>query len=623
MANCASCGATSVEGAPVCGSCGRPTAPPPPTAVALPAVPQSAPGYGPPPTGSPGAYPPPGPGAGYPPVGGPPTVGSWGAGQPYDPQAAQSPVVRWLTGTNWRPALRAAVGPTVVLLLAALAAAIPGDYTYDQAFRTPDFGDRLLSTLAMALNALGAPFRIGFDNPITRSRSETLEVTLWVVPMTVTVLWCLALWLGLRAGLRRRKADGSQLTRGQAAGEALRTAVVLGLVTVVLGLVAGSSWNPGNAYGDSDYYGSGSGLGKSSFSTDSGWLWAVGWALVVGGLLAFAVYGTDALRWAAWRSRAVRGWAVAALTAGQALALTLGLASVTAFVLVAATSDDGGQTALSLAFLPNLGLLLLGLGSGATLQANSTASPVPGWSEDHDSHREFSFFDLHGETADWRWTGLLALAAAFLLGWTAYRRQLDAADRLRLATVYAALLIALSAASGGLFSTSMSVQSPTSGSFGGVNDSAMTADGSVSLVFLSVLVASVVWALVGALLVPALLASLGGRGGPAPYGAVPPGAAPYGPYGAVPPQVPYPAPPVPGQGAPVYGVPPQGPVPPGLPPQVPPYPAGPTDAQVVEVGEVLGSHDAPPAPAAGTPLPADAPRPPEEPVDPTVWRDHP
>ncbi|MFI9363720.1 hypothetical protein ACIG5E_22095 [Kitasatospora sp. NPDC053057] len=610
MANCASCGATSVEGAPACGSCGRPTAPPPPTAVALPAVPQ--PPHGPPPTVPPGYHPPPpGQGAGYPPAGGPPAVGSWGAGQPYYPKAVQSPLVRWLTGTNWRPALRAAVGPTAVLLLAALVAAIPSDYTLDRAFPTPDFGDRFLSTLAMALNALGAPFRLGFQNPVTRSRSENLDVTFWLVPMTVTVLWCLALWLGLRAGLRRRKADGSQLSRAQAAGEALRTAVVLGLVTVVLGLVAGSSWNPGNA--DSDYYGSGPSFGKPSLSTDSDWLWAVGWTLLVGGLLAFAVYGTDALRWAAWRSRSVRGWAVAVLTAGQALALILGLASVTAFVLVAVTSDQGWQTALSLAFLPNLGLLLLGLGSGATLRSDSTMDSGPGWSEYRDSHREFSFFDLHGETADWRWAGLLALAAAALLGWTAYRRQLDAADRLRLAAVYAALLTALTAASGGLASTSMSFLAPTSGSWGGVNNSTSTQDTSAGLVFLSVLVASVVWALVGALLVPASLAALGGRGAAVPYGPVPP-------------EVPYPA-------GPAYGIPPQGPVPPGVPPQAPPYgpvppevphPAGPVaDAPVVGVSEVLGSHDAPPAPAAGAPLPADAPRPPEEAVDPSVWRDHP
>ncbi|MFJ9770186.1 hypothetical protein ACIRVF_02965 [Kitasatospora sp. NPDC101157] len=552
-------------------------------------------------------------------------MGSWGAGQPYYPKGARSPLLRRLTGADWGPALRTAAGPTAVLLLAALVAAVPSDYTLDQAFPTPEFGDRFLSTLAMALNALGAPFRLGFHNPITRGRSENLDVTFWAVPMTVTVLWCLALWLGLRAGLRRRKADGSQLTRGQAAGEALRTAVVLGLVTVVLGLVAGTSWNPGSS--DDDYYGSAPGLGKPSLDTGSGWVWALGWTLLVGGLLAFTVYGTDAMRWAAWRSRAVRGWAVAALTAGQALALTLGLVSVTAFVLIAANSDQDWQTPVSLAFLPNLGLLLLGLGSGATVRSDTTRGAVPGWSDYGDSHREFSFFDLHGESADWRWTGLLALAAAGLLGWTAYRRRLDTADRFRLAAVYAVLLVALTAASGGLFSTSMSLQGATSGGWGGADDAPSTQDTSVGLAFLSLLLAGAVWALAGALLVPALLAALGGRSATAPYGAVPPGGA----YGPVPPEAPHP-------GGPGYAGPPPGSVPgvmpPGVPPQAPPYgpvppavphPAGPVaDTPVIGVSEVLGSHDAPPAPAAGTPpRPGAAPRPPEEPVDPSVWRDHP
>ncbi|MFD9684362.1 hypothetical protein ACFWXO_01220 [Kitasatospora sp. NPDC059088] len=550
----------------------------------------------------PAGYPPP-PGAGYPPVGGPPALGSWGAGRPYQPS---SPGRRLLAGPDWRPALRAAVAPTLVLLLAALVAAIPSDYTYDRTFPTPDFGDRLLATLAMALNALGAPFRLGLRSPVGRGRSEGLDVTFWVVPMTVTVLWGLALWLGLRAGRRRRKADGTQLTRGQAGGEALRTAVVLGLVTAVLGLVGSTSWQPATAERNPDYYGTALSLGKPTYSTDSGWLWAVGWTVLLGGLLAFAVYGTDALRWAAWRNRSVRGWAVAALTAGQALALTLGLASVTAFVLVAANSDRGWQTAVSLAFLPNLGLGLLGLGSGATLRAGtSLGGDAPGWGDPGGRRTEFSFFDLHDQSADWRWAALLALAGAVLLGWTAHRRRLDAADRVRLAVVYAVLLTGLTAASGGLTSSAMSFLAPDSSGWGGSNRSVTTQDTSVGLVFLGVLVASAVWAAVGALLVPALLAALGGRDA-ALYGAAPYGSAAYGTHGTVPPEAPYPA------GPPYGAVPAQAP-PPG------PVAAAPVAeaSAVAGVSEVIGSHEVPPAPA-----PAEA-RPGEEPVDPTVWRDHP
>ncbi|MFF2142468.1 hypothetical protein [Kitasatospora sp. NPDC058190] len=610
MANCASCGATSVEGAPACGSCGRPPAPPPPTAppTAAPPAAPPAPGYGPqPPAAPPGSYPPPGPGAGYPPVGGPPGTGSWGAGVPYEKPR------RPLTGLDWRPAFLAAIGPTLVLLLVALAVAIPGDYTYDGAFPAPDFGHRFGAMLSMALNALGAPFRLGYQSPLSRGSAGRMDITFWVVPMTVTVLWCLALWLGLRAGLRRRKADGSQLTRAQAAGEALRTALVLGLVTLLLGAVGSTTWHPDRRELDPDYYGSSTAdLAKASFTADSTWLWAVGWAVVLGGLLTFAVYGTDALRWAAWRSRAVRGWAVAALTAGRALTLTLGLASVTAFVLVAVNNDNGRLTASSLAFLPNLGLVLLGIGSGATFRGHSDlGGDVPDWRGQGGDGAEFSFFDLHDQTADWRWTGLLALAAAGFLGWTAYRRQLDAADRLRLAAVYAGLLTLLSAASGGLMTTSMSYVMPSVGSWGGSGSRTTSQDTTVGLAFPSVLVASAVWAVVGALVVPAVLSALGGRGrvvqyasGAAPYGA------PHGPYGAVPPQVPYP-------GGPAYGVPPQ-----GVPPQGPAPQDAPPEAPGAGVSEVIGSHETPPSPA-GTPLPGHPPRPPEEPVDPGVWRDHP
>ncbi|MFJ9843990.1 hypothetical protein ACIRYZ_26730 [Kitasatospora sp. NPDC101155] len=591
-------------------------------------MPPPAPGYGPPPPAAPpGSYPPPGPGAGQPyvkqpPVGGPPGTGSWGAGVPYEkPQ-------RLLTGLDWRPAFLAAVAPTLVLLLVALAVAIPSDYTYDGSLPAPDFGHRFGVMLSMALNALGAPFRLGYQSPLFRGSAGRMDITFWVVPMTVTVLWCLALWLGLRAGLRRRKADGSQLTRAQAAGEALRTALVLGLATLLLGAVGSTTWQPDRRELDPDYYGSGTAdLAKASFTADSTWLWAVGWAVALGGLLTFAVYGTDALRWAAWRSRAVRGWAVAALTAGRALALTLGLASVTAFVLVAVNNDNGWLTASSLAFLPNLGLVLLGIGSGATFRAHSDlGGDVPDWRGQGGGGAEFSFFDLHDQTADWRWTGLLALAAAGFLGWTAYRRQLDAADRLRLATVHTGLLTLLSAASGGLMTTSMSYVVPSVGSWDGSGSRSTSQDTTVGLAFPSVLVASAVWAVVGALVVHAVLSALGGRGrvvryasGAAPYGA------PHGSCGAVPPQVPYP-------GGPAYGVPPQGVPSQGVPSQAPaPYGAPPPDAAPQDappeppgagVSEVIGSHETPPPPA-GTPLPAHPPRPPEEPVDPSVWRDHP
>ncbi|MFF2043248.1 hypothetical protein ACFVVX_22785 [Kitasatospora sp. NPDC058170] len=580
MAICASCGAASAEGAIACASCGRPLAPPPPPA-APPVGPPSS--YGPPPAGPPSYGPPPVAPPGHAPPAVPPAVGGWGTGTPYDAAAAQPAVLRWLTGSDWRPALKAVIAPTAVLLLVALIAAIPSDYDLGELVGTPEFGDRFGMTLAMALGGLGAPFKLGFSGGMIRSAGSS-DVVLRVVPMTVTVLWLFTLWLGLRAGARLRQArTGAQPTRSQAAGEALRTAVLAAGVTLLVGLVGGATWRPvvdrRSVFGSDSY-------GGFEYVADSGWLEAVGWTLLLAGLLAFAVHGTDALRWAAWRNRAVRGWAVAGLTAGRALALSVGLSSLAAFVVVAA-QDEGWQTGVSLAFLPNLGLLLLGVGSGATARAGRGTTGYEG-GYDGDGYRdsdspaeELSFFDLHGESADWRWAGLLALAAVAFLGWTAYRRRLDALDRIRLAVVYAAGLTLLMAVAGFLATTTSS----GSGTWSGRGDSGR--EFSVSLAFATVLAANVIWAAVGALAVPPALAALrrGGPGATAP-GTVPAQGAPYGP------------------GPEAYG-----------PGQVV------ADPPVAVVGEVIGSHEAPPA---SGPAVVSAERPPgEDTPDPSVWRKQP
>ncbi|MFI9332285.1 hypothetical protein ACIGZJ_32740 [Kitasatospora sp. NPDC052868] len=514
-------------------------------------------------------------------------MGGWGAGTPYDAAAAQPAALLWLTGSDWRPALKAVIAPTAVLLLAALIAAIPSDYDLGGVAETPEFGDRFGMTLAMALGALGAPFKLGFSGRMLRSESSS-DILLRAVPMTVTVLWLFTLWLGLRAGARLRQArTGAQSTRSQAAGEALRTAVLAAAVTMLLGLVGGATWRPAieGRTGYGSFGSSGDSYGGLQYVADSGWVEAAGWTLLLAGLLAFAVHGTDALRWAAWRNRTIRGWAVAGLTAGRALALAVGLSSLVAFIVVAA-QDEGWQTGVSLAFLPNLGLILLGVGSGATALAGQGSTGYEGGYDgsgygDSDSPgEELSFFDLHGETADWRWAGLLALAAVGFLGWTAYKRRLDALDRIRLAVVYAVGLTLLMTVAGVLVTTTSS----GSGAFSGRGESGR--EFSVGLVFATVLAANVVWAAIGALAVPPALVALRG-GGPA-------AAAPGG---------------IPGQGAP-YGSGPEA------------YQPGPVaaDTPAVGVGEVIGSHETPPSGPAAPPAER---APGEDTPDPSVWRKQP
>ncbi len=167
----------------------------------------------------------------------------------------------------------------------------------------------------------------------------------------------------------------------------------------------------------------------------------------------------------------------------------------------------------SLAFLPNLGLLLLGFGSGSTFVIDSArdrgASDQGGTdlaAMDLSNHQVYSFFGLKDVTGDWRWAGLLALAAVLVLGWTAFRRRLDAADRIRLALVYGVSLTLLTLLAGGtLTSTTPGVPGFDSPALSGGSSSHT----SVGLTLATVLAANLLWAAAGALGLPVLLAVLG------------------------------------------------------------------------------------------------------------------
>ncbi|MCX5212452.1 hypothetical protein OG689_24735 [Kitasatospora sp. NBC_00240] len=433
-----------------------------------------------------------------------PALGSWGAGRALAEGAAQPAALRWFTGADWRPALRVVVAPTAVLLLAALLAAVPSNYGGE--FPAP-FGTRFGGSLAAALAALGAPFE-GLLSMGSGRTAMSLDYTLRALPMTVTLLWALALWAGLRSGLRRRQArTGGQAGRPFAFGEAARTGLVAAAVTLVLGLLCGTRWQPAErgrpSYDEDRYDGI---FGGPAFDLDAGWVQALGWTFLLAGLIALAVYGTDALRWAAWRNAGVRGWAVAGLTAGRVIATAVALASVAAFVIVA-VQGEGALTLASLAFLPNLGLLLLGFGSGATFEAGRQNYTGSGYDGDgySPSRLQYSFFDLKDLPGDWRWTGLLALATAVLLGWTAFRRRLDTADRIRLAVVHGVALSLLTLLAGAALATEQTNTRGSASQLGSGDTS------SVGLAFATVLAANLIWAAAGALALPPLLARLGAR----------------------------------------------------------------------------------------------------------------
>jgi len=493
MAICTACGAASADGGQHCASCGRPFAPPP----AISEVSEVIGG-----------------------VTAPPPVGSWGAGVPFDPAAGRSAALRWFTDADWRPALRAVIAPTVLLLLVAMVAAAPNSAMYGHL----PYGSRFGVALALTMSALGAPVS-GRTSLGESEFAMTDDIVLRALPLTVTLLWLVLLWLGLRAGLRaRRRGDEQRIPGRQAFGEAARTALLAAAAVVPLGLFAGIDLEPPSRAGVSFVLGAPSG---GRIVVETGWLQAAAWALLLSGLLALSVYGTDALRWAAWQRPTVRGWLVGGLVAGQALAVTLGLASLAGFVLVAA-QGEAPATWASLAFLPNLGLLLLGIGSGVTVGVSSEHGGRLGVDSrtSRDADR-LSLFDLHGENGNWRWTLALAIVAALVLGWSVYRRRLDVVGRFKLAVVYAVSLSLLMLGAGLTTSSVLSYRAG-SGDLPGLNDTALretTSHTSLGLAVLGLLAANVLWTALGVLALPALFALAGTRGEPGD----PPPAPPAGP----------------------------------------------------------------------------------------------
>ncbi|WP_033821325.1 hypothetical protein, partial [Kitasatospora sp. MBT63] len=503
MAICTSCGAGSADGAQRCAACDRPFGAPAVSAISEVTE-----------VGGSGAY------AGLaadpgftaaPPPGGPPPLGHWGRGVPYDPRAGRPELLRRLVSADWLPALRAVAPPTAVLLLVPLLIALPGHWIRGGF----PFGNRFGAALGLTMAGFGAPLTLA-----GRSGGATYISDLRLLPMTVTVLWAAALWLGLRPARRFWRArGGGVLTARTALLESARVAALAGLAALLLGLAAGTRTGaPPQRYLD-DLIGDdarGVGLALTADQTMTvGWLQSTAWTVLAAGLIALLVYGADALNRAAATTPVLRGWPAAARIAGRTAALSTALASAAATVVVLAW-DGLPSDPVWLLLIPNGGLALLGFGSGATLHAVATAG--------YEGMGEFepfriSLFDLHGATGNWRWALLLALVPVCLLGWTAHRHRLGLLDRIRLAVVYA-VLVSVPMLLAGL-TTGFRVESARPAA-GGPSLSPeglamrVGSESTLALVVLTVLVANLLWAAFGALALPPLLTAARGRpAGPA------------------------------------------------------------------------------------------------------------
>ncbi|MGW7267144.1 zinc-ribbon domain-containing protein [Streptomyces sp. NPDC054842] len=544
---CPHCGAPAPDEARFCMKCGRerlpvpagdpppappaaapepsaaPAAPESPAAPEAPAVPEAPPGppaVAPAPEAfaAPGA--PPFPGAvppGPPPPFHPPT--------PSGPSPVGAFLGRALKG-DWAGSAQAALWPVGLLLVAAVALAIPSYGQGDDV--VVGFGDRMRIALAVLLQALGGGFEVkeaadpmfGTDGGSGFGSELGGGAQLSLVPLTVTALWLAAYAVGVRT-LRGRLAVRPE--RGATAGleAALRVALLVTGAVLVFGLFAQPT------------------VADEVEISASPWPAALGALLlglaVGGGML----HRDDLAQWLAVRP-GPRAFVRATGTALRALAVVLVLCSLVALVRLAQTDDFGDGSELDgsgvspylivLLLLPNLAVLVLGLSWGAPVEVEARgSSPYGGGYE----HRAFGLSDLGDAVNSWAVVGALALGlvCALTLGVLAARRSADRREQLLSAGVFLGLFLLL-AGTGGLgveAAGGLSGGSDQGSGFG--SGDALAGGFGIGVSVPDALLFGLLWIFAAALLAPYLLRMTGARTAPTAPPLPPPPAGPAG-FGA-------------------------------------------------------------------------------------------
>ncbi|WP_406104810.1 zinc ribbon domain-containing protein [Streptomyces sp. NBC_01003] len=570
---CPHCGAQAPDEARFCMTCGRERTPEREPDVqgpsAPPAAPFGQPGQPPVPPLAPPAAPPPPAFA----PGGPSPVGAYFG--------------RAFRG-DWAGSAQAALWPVGLLVIAAVALAIP---SYGQGSDVVvGFGDRMRISLALLLQSLGGGFEVsassgsspfgGGDSPFGSGGGDmgaelSGGAALSLVPLTVTALWILALWIGvrvLRSRLRARAAvpDAHPTPVPGTPGleAALRVALLVTVGVLVLGLFAQPSIQ---------------GVRISSSPV----LAALGALLISLTVAAGMLHRDDLAQWLAARPGAL-ALVRATGTALRALAVVLVICSLAAFIGIAQIDDLGdvsdvsdlGQADLSplllaLLVLPNLGAMALGLGWGAPISFEAGGSSSYGGGYQHQS---FGLSELGDVTNSWTVVGALALGTvcALTVGVMAARRSADRREQLLSAGIFLCLFLLLGAL-GGLGVQATGAASDLGGSG--------TGSAGVGLGMAEALLFGLLWVFAAAFLAPYLMQMAGARTGIVPEPQVPPGA-----FGSAP-GVPAPVPAMPE--APAE-------------PPAPNEPPAPTDPPSPAVAAALPTATAPPTP---TPTPPPGPTP--------------
>ncbi|MCX4665190.1 zinc-ribbon domain-containing protein [Streptomyces sp. NBC_01381] len=449
--------------------------------------------------------------------------------------AAPSPVGAFLGRAfrgDWAGAAQAALWPVGLVLIAAVALAVP---SYGQGDDGDDvlvgFGTRMRIALALLLQAVGGGFEISGGE-----RQETMfgggssggdlafdgSATLHLIPLTATALWIGALFIGVRILRSRVLVRGGGHGGGGTAGleAALRVTLLVTGGILVLGLFAQPEIE---------------GVEISS-SPVLATLGALVLALAVScGVLHRADLGQWLAQRPAWQAlfRATG-------TALRALAVVLVLCSVVAFISLTQIDDlagamdlddaDVSPLVIALLVLPNLGVALLGLGWGAPLDASvqSSSSGFGGGFE----KESFGLSELGDVTNSWAVVGALALGlvCALILGVLAARRSAHRGEQLLAAGVFFGLVLLLAGVGGVGVEATGSASSEFGGGMSGSGNGSFDAGVSVP----DALLFGLLWVSAAAFVAPFLLQILGRRPGvvPAPVPPMPAGPAGTGAPGA-------------------------------------------------------------------------------------------
>lgn len=431
---------------------------------------------------------------------------------------------------DWAGAAQAALWPVGLVLVAAVALAVPS-YGQGDGDVVVGFGDRLRIALATLLQAVGGGFEISGgerqQSSLFGGESSSVDVafdgsaSLHLIPLTATALWIGALFIGVRLLRTRVLLRGGGVGGGTAGLEAaVRVTLLVTAGTLALSLFAQPEIE---------------GVELSSSPV----LAALGALVLALAVSCGVLHRDDLAQWLAQRP----GWQVAFRATGtalRALAIVLVVCSLVAFISLAQVDDlegladlddtDVSPLLIALLLLPNLGIAALGLGWGAPLGASVEGSSSA-YGGGHESE-SFGLSELGDVTNDWAVVGALALGlvCALVLGLLAARRSAHRGEQLLAAGIFFGLFLLLA----GIGGFSVDATGSASSEFGGGGGGSGSGNGSfeMGVSVPDALLFGLLWVFGAALVAPFLLQLAGQRPGigAMPSPSVPP--IPSGPAGA-------------------------------------------------------------------------------------------